>query len=67
MEASAQGGHGAAAASLTDPACTPGTAEFRAAKKENDGILAVYRKYLAKLVANGVSLSTKASPSVPLQ
>lgn len=53
---SVPGGCGAAAASLRDPACTPGTPQFNAAKKENEGILAVFRKYMVHHKANGVSL-----------
>jgi hypothetical protein len=48
-------GYGAAAGSLSDPACKQGTKEFKAAKEENDRLLGVYRSFKEAHERNGVS------------
>jgi hypothetical protein len=48
--------YGGAAASLRDPACRAGTAEFAAAKAEVDTLLQTYRARRAALDAAGVRL-----------
>lgn len=58
-------GYGAAAASLKDPACTPGTAEFKAAKKENDRLLAAYRKYKEFFIQDAGGVSWCEARQVP--
>jgi hypothetical protein len=49
--------YGAAAASLADPACQPGTQEFAAAKAANEALLQKYNTRERALHSRGVSVS----------
>jgi hypothetical protein len=53
--AAAAQAYGAAAVSLIDPACKPGTPQFASAKAQMDQLLQKYRDRVAQLAAAGVS------------
>jgi hypothetical protein len=53
--AAAAQAYGAAAVSLIDPACKPGTPQFASAKARMDQLLHKYRDRVAQLAAAGVS------------